>query len=207
MFSTWSRQKQHTQQPYVYIKAVQKIFMAVTKKLKLYPKEKFVVLPIKKSPKGNAYALTNYGRVISFTTKPEEGHFLKHGSISNYPGIAVRSKDKNYTFLIHRLVAKYFLKQPSPKHKFVIHLNYVKDDNFYKNLKWVTHDDKFRHATLNPNRKRIGNQKLKESQVRLIKKKLQGGKLTLKTIASQFGITDMQVHRIKTGENWSHIEG
>jgi hypothetical protein len=82
----------------------------------------------------------------------------------------------------------------------------VKDDNFYKNLKWVTHDEKFQHATLNPNRKRIGNQKLKESQVRQIKKKLQSGKSTLKMIANQFGITDMQVHRIKTGENWAHIK-
>ena len=180
--------------------------MAVTKKLKLYPKEKFVLLPIRKSPKGNAYALTNYGRVISYTTKPEEGHFLKHGSISHYPGIAVRSKDKSYTFLIHRLVAKYFVKQPTSKHKFVIHLNYIKDDNFYKNLKWVTHEDKFKHATLNPNRKRIGNQKLKESQVVAIKKKLMARKSTLKKIATQFGITDMQVHRIKTGENWAHIK-
>ena len=100
-----------------------------TKRLKFYPDEKFIVLPLKKSPKGNAYALTNYGRVISFTTEPKEGHFLKSGSISNYPGIAVRSKNKSYTFLIHRLVAKYFLRQTSPKHKFVIHLNYVKDDN------------------------------------------------------------------------------
>jgi hypothetical protein len=59
---------------------------------------------------------------------------------------------------------------------------------------------------MNPNRKRIGNQKLKESQVKMIKKKLQAGKSTLKTIAQQFGITDMQVHRIKTGENWSHVD-
>jgi hypothetical protein len=140
------------------------------------------------------------------TAPPIQHRRSKHGSISNYPGIAVRSKDRNYTFLIHRLVAKYFVKQPSAKHKFVIHLNYVKDDNFYKNLKWVTHDEKFSHATLNPKRKRIGNQKLNESQVRMIKKKLAGGKATLKTIASQFGITDMQVHRIKTGENWSHIK-
>ena len=180
--------------------------MTESKKLKLFTNEKFIPLPIKKSPKGNAYALTNYGRVISFTTKPEEGHFLKHGSISQYPGIAVRSKDRSYTFLIHRLVAKYFVRQPTNKHKFVIHLNYVKDDNFYKNLKWVTHEEKFKHATLNPNRKRIGNQKLKESQVVRIKKKLADGKSTLKKIASQFGITDMQVHRIKTGENWAHVK-
>ena len=176
------------------------------KKLKLNKSEKFVVLPIKKSPRGFAYALTNHGRVISFITKPEEGHFLKHGMISNYPGIAVRSKNKSFTFLIHRLVAKHFVKQASPKHNFVIHLNYIKDDNYYKNLKWVTHEEKFKHTARNPNRKRIGNQKLTEAQVLRIKKKLVNGKSTLKVIADQFGITDMQVHRIKTGENWGHVK-
>lgn len=180
--------------------------MAATKKLKLYKNEKFIVLPLRKSPRGNAYALTNQGRVISFLTTPEEGHFLKLATISNYPGIAVRSKNKSYTFLVHRLVAKHFVKQPSPKHKFVIHLNYVKDDNAYKNLKWVTHEEKFKHAARNPNRKRIGNQKLKESQVLTIKKKLQSGKATLKMIANQFGVSDMQIHRIKTGENWGHLK-
>ncbi len=177
-----------------------------TKKLKFYTDEKFVVLPLKRSPKGNAYALTNYGRVISFTTAPREGHFLKSGSISNYPGIAVRSKNRSYTFLIHRLVAKYFLKQASPKHKFVIHLNYVKDDNYYKNLKWVTHEEKFKHTARNPNRKRIGNQKLTESQVRRIKKRILAGRTNLKEIAKQFGVTDMQIHRIKTGENWGYVK-
>jgi hypothetical protein len=88
----------------------------------------------------------------------------------------------------------------------VIHLNYVKDDNYYKNLKWVTHEDKFKHTARNPNRKRIGNQKLTEAQVLRIKKKLVNGKSTLKVIADQFGITDMQVHRIKTGENWGHVK-
>jgi hypothetical protein len=47
---------------------------------------------------------------------------------------------------------------------------------------------------------------LTEAQVLRIKKKLVNGKSTLKVIADQFGITDMQVHRIKTGENWGHVK-
>jgi DNA-binding Xre family transcriptional regulator len=180
--------------------------MQLNKRIKLYADEKFIVLPIKKSPRGNGYALTNYGRVISFATKPEDGHFLRSGSISEYPGIAVRSKDKSYTFLIHRLVAKYFLKKPSPKHRFVIHLNYIKDDNYFKNLKWVTSEEKIKHLISNPQRKRIGNQKLKEKQVLSIKKMLQKGTTSLKALANKFGVTDMQIHRIKTGENWAHVK-
>ena len=30
-------------------------------------------------------------------------------------------------------------------------------------------------------------------------------KTRLKMIAKQFGISEMQVHRIKTGENWSYV--
>ena len=123
------------------------------KKLNLHPKEKVVKLPFKKSAKGNRYAVTNHGRVISFTDKPTSGHFLRPGVISNYPGISLRSKPINRSFLIHRMVATYFLRRPSRQHKFVIHLNYKKDDNYYKNLKWATLQEKGDHQRNNPNYK------------------------------------------------------
>jgi uncharacterized protein YjcR len=40
----------------------------------------------------------------------------------------------------------------------------------------------------------------------MIKRKLLNGKTRLKMIAKQFGVSDMQIHRIKTGENWSHVK-
>jgi hypothetical protein len=177
----------------------------IAKKLKLYPTEKVVVLPFKKSAKGNRYAVTNYGRMISFTDKPINGHFLKPGVISNYPGISFRSKPINKSFLIHRLVASHFLKKPSKQHKFVIHLNYKRNDNYYKNLKWATLQERATHQRNNPNYTNT-NTKLTEKQVLTIKQKLSLGKTTLKQIALKFGISDMQVHRIKTGENWGSIK-
>ena len=62
-------------------------------------------------------------------------------------------------------------------------------------------------AKLNAKRKYQGN-KLNSTQVMLLKKKLHdpNRKTRLKIIAKQFGVTEMTLHRIKTGENWGHIE-
>ena len=47
--------------------------------------------------------------------------------------------------------------------------------------------------------------KLTENEVLLIKRKLNRG-ATLRSISKQFGVSDMQIHRIKTGENWGHLK-
>lgn len=175
-------------------------------KLKLHSNEKVLTLPMIKSPKGFHYAVTNYGRIISFATEPEDGRFLNPARVSGYPAVAIRTKKGNKTYYIHRLVAKLFLRQPSPKHKFVIHLNHKKEDNNIQNLKWVTREEQTKHAIQDRRAREAGNYKLTEAKVRMIKRKLQGGKTRLKMIGKQFGVSDMQIHRIKTGENWSHVK-
>ena len=47
--------------------------------------------------------------------------------------------------------------------------------------------------------------KLSEAKVLVIKKMLAKGK-TLREIADKYKVSDMQIHRIKTGENWSHVK-
>lgn len=175
-------------------------------KLKLHTNEKLLSLPLAKSPKGFRYAVTTYGRIISFISEPEDGRFLNPARVSGYPAVAIRTKKGNKTYYIHRLVAKYFLRQPTPQHKFVIHLNHKKDDNFIQNLKWVTRDEQIRHAIKDRRAREVGNYKLSEAKVRMIKKKLLNGKTRLKMIGKQFGVSDMQIHRIKTGENWGHVK-
>ena len=175
--------------------------------VKLPSNEKFVVMPFPKTPKGHKYALTNYGRVISFLENVEDGREVNHGFIRGYPAMSFRlKKDKRKTFLVHRLMADYYLRKPSVQHKFVIHLNNKKTDNHFQNLKWATKDEKDRHMLKYRMGKEIGNYKLTAERVRLIKKKMLNGKTRLKIIAKQFGVSDMQIHRIKTGENWGHIK-
>ena len=52
------------------------------------------------------------------------------------------------------------------------------------------------------------NTKLSVIDVIRLKRKLldPNRKTRLKILAKQFGITEMQLHRIKTGENWGHIK-
>jgi DeoR/GlpR family transcriptional regulator of sugar metabolism len=54
----------------------------------------------------------------------------------------------------------------------------------------------------------INGHKLTVTRVMLIKKLLASPKQTtrLKMIAKQFGVSEMQIRRIKSGENWGYIK-
>ena len=54
----------------------------------------------------------------------------------------------------------------------------------------------------NPTKK---GEKLDIRKVKGIKKLLKE-KNTLKFIAEKYGVSDMQIHRIKTKENWAHVK-
>lgn len=51
--------------------------------------------------------------------------------------------------------------------------------------------------------KKPGNTKLLKAQVKDIKKQILKG-VTLKDLSKQYGVSDMQINRIKTGENWGN---
>jgi hypothetical protein len=119
--------------------------------------------------------------------------------------------------LVHRLVAEYFLDKPSVKHNLVAHLNHSKLDNRADNLKWMTREENVKHQMKSPHvidakKERFGKRfentkvcKLTSTKVMLIKKKLnQGAKQ--KTLAKIFKVSEMQIHRIKTGENWAEVK-
>ncbi|MBK5278798.1 MAG: hypothetical protein JJE09_08045 [Bacteroidia bacterium] len=172
------------------------------KKIKFAENEKIARLPVRKTPRGHRFAITNYGRTISYTTVPEEGYILKPGRIRKYFGVSIGRK----TFLVHRLVAIEFVRQYKTDQRSVIHKDYNNANNYFENLKWVNRADQEKHVRSNPSAKKIGNQKLTEDRVRIIKRKLLNGKTRLKMIGKQFGVSDMQIHRIKTGENWGHVK-
>lgn len=132
------------------------------------------------------------------------------------------STDKKRTIhlhvLVHRAVAELFLTKNSDD-DVVIHKDFVKTNNHVSNLEWKSKEEAFERYKKNPyytsgkyirdlrspNRKQSKNAKLTENQVLYIKEKLSQGK-TLKELARKFGVSDMQIHRIKTGENWSSVK-
>jgi hypothetical protein len=123
-----------------------------------------------------------------------------------------RSFEKS--LLIHRLVAEYFCKKPLKDQNFVIHLDHNKLNNDSENLRWATSKEVASNSNLNPTviqarKDRAASRtgvysKLNYKQVVAIKKKLLKGK-SLRELATEYGVSDMQIYRIKIGENWSNV--
>ncbi len=121
-----------------------------------------------------------------------------------------KTAGKTGSFYVHRAVAMLFLEKPEDK-GFVIHLDHDPENNHVDNLKWVNRKELVQHQMSNPLRiagmRNNKNYKLNEEKVKLIKRKIfdPNRRTRMKMIAKQFGISTMQLYRIKNGENWGHV--
>lgn len=125
----------------------------------------------------------------------------------------------NLALLFHKAVAELFLEEtPTPDQKFVIHKDFDKLNNKASNLQWASQEDldtrlkKHPKMILREFKKQfieqktvVQHSKLTEMEVLRIKMRLKKGD-TLRQLARKFNVSDMQIHRIKTGENWSHVQ-
>ncbi|MCU4154850.1 HNH endonuclease [Carboxylicivirga sp. A043] len=183
-----------------------------------YWNEEWKELEFEKGALKKRYAISSYGRIISFTDKIEEGDYIRGGKLRGYPTLPLRPFGKSKTFYVHKLVAELFLPKASPDQEYVIHLDYNKSNNFIENLRWADKKDMFEHQQKNPSvlearekqkgRKTQQGHKLTATQVMRLKMKINdpNRKTRLKLIAREFGISEMQLYRIKSGENWGHVE-
>jgi hypothetical protein len=98
----------------------------------------------------------------------------------------------------------------------VIHLNHNKLDNSAKNLKWATPEEMIDHQQKSPAKvaykkvqaTRTVGLKLTLSEVKNIKKTLtsKNRQLTIKKLADKYGVSEMTMYRIKSGENWARVK-
>ena len=164
----------------------------------------------------NRYAVSSHGRIASYKDNiVKDGKLLQGSLTTGYRTLNLHRPNNKGTLYIHREMAKLFHKKPSPAHKYVIHLNHNKLDNKTRNLKWATLDQMIEHQQGSPAKKaykikqanRTEGLKLTASQVRKIKTVL-GSKsrnLTIRQLAKQYGVSEMTMYRIKSGENWGRV--
>lgn len=155
------------------------------------------------------YEVSNYGRVKSYKVNKEKGNIINGASLKGYKVLNIKlDSGKRTTKYVHKLVAENFLNKESELQEHVIHLDFDKQNNYYKNLRWVTKETMFEHQKINPNYKRgtINYSKLTETDVIRLKKKLKRGKNKLYKLAKEFGITHTQLNRIRSGENWGSVK-
>lgn len=115
-------------------------------------------------------------------------------------------------FPVHKLVAYYYVGNDDRESKTaVIHKDYDKQNNHFSNLKWVDAHEAGMHAWNNEEREsrlnflKITNRKNKLSpeKAEAIRRRYDRGKSTMKQIAKQYGVSEMQISRVIRGENWS----
>src|SRR5687768_17919816 len=102
--------------------------------------ERWKELNLKKGVTTKRYAISSRGRIVSFKSKIEDGYVLRPRLTQGYPSVTIGREANRQNYYLHRLVAEYFSKQPTPKHTFVIHMDHVKENNKADNLKWVKHE-------------------------------------------------------------------
>jgi hypothetical protein len=185
-----------------------------SKQINSYRDEEWRGLTLENLSEKSKYKISNYGRLISYYYR-EEGVLLKLGNVHGYRSFSIRDKDgKQLHLYVHRLVAEFFLDKPNEDKNIVLHLDNNRHNNYYRNLIWANQSEQYHHnLKVNPNAKRLqpkGDRawsKLTESEVRVIKRKLSdpNRKTKMKVLARQFGISEMQLSRIKSGENWGKI--
>jgi hypothetical protein len=164
-----------------------------------------------------AYEISNYGRIRIFKKDLNDWKIVKTANVRGYQYYSFKSNidwKHRKTKCVHVLVAEIFCKRPSKKYDSVIHLDFNKSNNYYKNLQWSTREEVNEHGRKSPRYKialekrkgEVTNAKLTETQVIRLKKKLLRSKNPLYKIAREFGITHTQLNRIRRGENWGNVK-
>lgn len=163
------------------------------------------------------YALSSQGRIASYSEDVvKDGKLLEGSLTTGYKTLNLHRPGNNGTLYIHREIARLFLKKGSNRHKYVIHLNHNKLDNSVKNLRWATLEEMIEHQQNSPAKvaykkvqaNRTTGLKLNASQVKAIKKTLtdKNRTATIKQLAEKYGVSEMTMYRIKSGENWGRIK-
>ena len=190
--------------------------------IRIYPNEQFKEIEVD-YPLKLRYAISNKGRLISFSENIEDCRLLKGSLSDGYPIFSFRIKKDRKSIskclFLYKLVAQYFIPKQSEEQTYVIHLDYSRNNDDVNNLRWATKAEMIAHRNKNPNiiqaRKNLiehnlkaDGRKLTTTKVMLIKKILARPeqKTRLKMIAKQFGVSEMQIRRIASGENWGHIK-
>jgi hypothetical protein len=157
------------------------------------------------------YLISNYGRIKSFFYNKTEGQILKSYSLKGFLIVGLRNVP--FSRYIHKLVAYTWIGPPKDGQTNVIHLDGNIRNNYVNNLQWATKEEVYqRNSVLMTNRSKlltkkelIKTSKLKENDVKHIKTMLNRG-VTQNVIAKLFKVSEMQITRIKRGENWGHIQ-
>ncbi len=153
------------------------------------------------------YSVSNTGKIRS----KYNGRILKpRTTVYGYKEVALYSKEKRVSILVHRLVAMHFCDNPENKAQ-VNHIDGNKTNNHFSNLEWTTQQENIAHATKNGLRFSAKgdfspHHKLSEQDVTVIKTLIKTRMFKFKYIASLFNVNPTTISDINKGKTWSWLK-
>lgn len=180
-------------------------------------KEIWKPLSIKGKKNGPAYVVSNLGRFGVMDKKGSVEVRTYHRQHGGYR-FSYRLNGESKSLPIYKEVAKAFVNKPSSKHSMIIRKDHDYFNDSAANLVWATPEEHRAHVTNSPNNVKARKTKaiiksynpkvLDEKKVKEIKKLIWSPKrkLTFKQIAENYGVSEMQIYRIKNGELWFHVK-
>jgi len=162
------------------------------------------------------YEVSNLGRIkrlsgaLIYKTnnkRTEECIMKKIKCSDGYVRINLRNKDERKTLLVSRIVAINFIDNPFMK-KEVNHIDGDKTNNTVENLEWTTRKENAEHAAINglmSKGEKHGVSKLKEFEVKDIRKLYKNGGISQTKIAKKYSVTQHTVWCIIKNITWVDI--
>lgn len=163
------------------------------------------------------YEISSEGRIRSYYLYKGHGkmsikpYLLKvhyrEGDGWGYPTLMLKKLQRGKTIPIHRVLAQVFIPNPR-KLKYVNHKNGDKTDYSLENLEWVTMGENQKHAYDTGLKRKLngelnGRNKISKEDAIYISK----SKLSIYTLADQFGIHPSTASDIKCGALWGTVTG
>jgi hypothetical protein len=151
------------------------------------------------------YAVSSEGCIISYKHKRK---VLRCNNDTNgYPSVSLWNNSKFKSFNVHRIVARYFVKNDDPINKTDVgHWDEIKTNNHYTNLYWCTRKENINHSVRNgtfPKGERAKS-KLTTVEVQEIKALLRQGVRMVK-IYPKYNVSQYCIWSIKHELTWKHV--
>ena len=149
------------------------------------------------------YRVSNRGRLLNILT----GNIIKtHYDKNGYVIVNVLINKELKQMKLHRMVGYAFIPNPYNK-PHINHKDGVKDNNYYENIEWCTHQENMAHASKNfllAHGENHPQAKLTEHAVYLIREALNNN-VTQEQIALDFGVGRTAIYNIKHSIKWKHV--
>lgn len=154
------------------------------------------------------YYITCCGKVFSI----KNNIYLKPRiHTKGYLRVCLRNDNKSKDFYIHRLVAKYYIKNPN-NYKEINHIDNDKTNNRFKNLEWCSRSENLKHLVKSKNHRcpmRKGNpdscKKFTKEEVLKIRELYKTNKYSQKDLSIKFDCSESAIHNIVTYKRWNKL--